>query len=75
VAVFVSNDGRSFTPVVESNDFDDTWTFTGAPVVGRAVQRVAGVELAGTKSRFVRLDFYSDGQWTFLSEVVFLGGP
>lgn len=70
--VSVSIDGDDFEQVAEQTDFDDTWH--AAEMDDRLIStpRAIEISLGNRRARYVRLEFYSDEEWTFLSEVRFL---
>lgn len=72
LVVSLSEDGETFTQATEFAGFDDSFAARGVVSSGYGVPRIAEVELEHPPARFVRLEFFNDGQWAFLSEVLFM---
>lgn len=69
VIVSASEDGQTYTQVADQSNFDDTG---GDANLAGGRPRSIEIDLGNQKARYVRLKFYSDEQWTFLSEVRFI---
>ena len=81
IVYLVHPKGAVFAPdrveitLADDDQFSDTSrTLSSRDFSTANVERVATarIEFPATRARFVRLDFYNDGQWTFLCEVRFI---
>jgi hypothetical protein len=68
VVVSLSDDGESFTELLTASEFRDDLP---SDTSGQGAPGIAHLNLNGARARYVRLEFYNDRQWTFLSEVFF----
>ena len=51
---------------------DDTWQAALSGEPHRSISRSIKIDLGNQRARYLRLEFYNDEEWTFLSEVRFL---
>jgi hypothetical protein len=65
--ISISQDGKTYTKLQEFKGFDDV-------AAVEAESRFVSIELMdhAVAAKYVRLDFFNDAEWTFLSEVRFL---
>lgn len=70
--VSLSKDGKTFVQAAEFAGFNDSFTASGPTGDDSGVPRIAEIKLADQPARYVRLEFVNEGQWTFLSEVLFM---
>jgi hypothetical protein len=71
VTLSTTGPGGSFAGNLVAANFDDSPENNAATGVGQA--RSLTLELGGAPANAIRLDFRTDGEWLFLSEVVFRG--
>jgi hypothetical protein len=68
VEISFSNDGLNFSSTIVNMGFDGS--ATGTPDA-----RSLTIDLGHVNARYVRMEFYNNQQWTFLSEVTLYGVP